>query len=270
MKYLILPLLALLFSSFSVKPDDVELVVVICSHNNDQYVEKNLTSLFSQTYPKWKMIYINDASTDKTAQEVERVIYTHKMQNRSVVIHNRTRQGAMANLYHAINAIPPRKVVVQLDGDDWLKHKKVLARIAEIYRDKNVWMSYGNYESYPQNAFKDSCHPFPAEVMQNASFRDYIWVAYPLRTFYAKLFQNIKADDLKYKGQFFPVVSDTGMMHPMFEMASQGHIYYEKEVLYVYRVNTGSNDFSVRKPLMDEVSAYIKALPKYPPLKQLF
>jgi glycosyltransferase involved in cell wall biosynthesis len=262
-----------LSASFHVRHDDVELVVVIPSYNNASYVEENLKSLFDQEYPKWQLIYLNDASTDNTRGEVDRCIRKYKMQNRCVVVHNKARLGAMANLYHAIHAIDPHKVVVQLDGDDMLKDKTVLGCVAKTYRNKNVWIRYGNSEATPKDStgwHNDSCHAFPEEVQINASFRYYTWVAYPLRTFYAKLFHNIKEADLKYKGQFFPVVSDTGMMHPMLEMAANGHIHFEKKVLYIYRVNTGNNDFFVRKPLMDEVSSYIKALPKYPALNQLF
>jgi glycosyltransferase involved in cell wall biosynthesis len=260
-------------SRFHVRHDDIEIVVVICSYNNEKYVEENLKSLFCQEYPKWQLIYLNDASLDKTGNEADRIIYKYKMQNRCVVVHNKDRQGAMSNIFHAVHAVNPRKVVVLLDGDDMLKDNTVLTRVAKIYRNKNIWMSYGNYESYPKDApgwHNDSCHAFPPEVLQNRSFRNYTWVAYPLRTFYAKLFHNIKENDLKYQGQFFPVVSDTGMMHPMFEMAANGHIHYEKKIMYIYRVNTGNNDFHLRKPLMDEVSNYIKYLPKYPVLKQLF
>lgn len=272
-KALTLLLLISSWLSAHVRHDDVELVVVIPSYNNAPYVEENLKSLFTQEYPKWQMIYLNDASTDKTGAEVERCVRKYKMQNRCVIVHNRERLGAMANLYHAIHAIDAHKVVVQLDGDDMLKDKTVLSLVAKTYRNKNIWISYGNYEATPKNApgwYNDSCHAFPEEVMNNADFRNYTWVAYPLRTFYAKLFHKIKEADLKYQGKFFPVVSDTGMMHPMLEMAANGHIHFEKKVLYIYRVNTGNNDFFVRKPLMDEVSSYIKALPKYPALNQLF
>ncbi len=269
---LLLSLSSWLPAAFHVRPDDIDIVVVICSYNNEQYAEENLKSLFIQEYPKWHLVYMNDASTDKTGTIVESLVHKHKMTKKAVIVHNRERKGAMANLFYAIRAVPPHKVIVQLDGDDMLKDKKVLGRIAKIYRNKNIWMSYGNYEAYPKNAgwHSDSCHAFPNEVLKNRTFRNYTWVAYPLRTFYAKLFHNIKEADLKYKGEFFPVVSDTGMMHPMFEMASEGHIHYEEKVLYIYRVNTGQNDFAIRKPLMDEVSAHIKSLPKYPPLKQLF
>lgn len=277
MKHTLLTLFLLLSSclsaAFHTRHDDVEIVVVIPSYNNEQHVEENLKSLFTQEYPKWQMIYLNDASTDRTGNEVERLVYKYKMQKKSVIVHNKKRLGAMANLYYAIHALAPHKVVVQLDGDDLLKDKTVLGRVAKTYRNKNVWITYGNYEATPIDApgwHNDSCHAFPPDVLINRSFREYTWVAYPLRTFYAKLFQNIKESDLKYNGEFCPVVSDTAMMHPMFEMAADGHIHFEKKVMYVYRVNTGNNDFFIRKPLMDEVSDYIKNLPKYPALKHLF
>ena len=43
-------------------------VFIVPSYNNEQWIERNMLSMFNQTYTKWRMIYINDSSTDSTHQ----------------------------------------------------------------------------------------------------------------------------------------------------------------------------------------------------------
>ena len=76
--------------------------------------------------------------------------------------------------------------------------------------------------------------------------------------------------DLCYENKFIESATDKAMMFPMLEMASKGHVKFVKDILYIYRVNTGANDFFLRRPLMEEVSAHIRKLPAYKPLKNLF
>lgn len=259
--------------AYKAKNGDVTITVIVCSYNNEPYLEENLKSLFEQDYPKWRMIYVNDCSQDKTGELAQKLVKKYKMEARATIINNKQRIGGLANTFYAVHTLDPRNVVVLYDGDDTFKNKKVLSKIARIYRNKKVWLTYGNYEAQPKNApgwFSDPCHAFPEEVMKNRTFRQHPWIAYPLRTFYAKLFQSIQEKDLKYKGQFMQVAWDAAMMYPMLEMASQGHIKFVDEVLYVYRVNTGANDFYLRKPLMEEIGSYLKKQPPYAPLKNLY
>jgi glycosyltransferase involved in cell wall biosynthesis len=254
-----------------VKPSDIDIVVVIPSYNNENYIQRNLKSVLKQDYPKWEMIYINDCSTDNTGSLVEEFVKKHHLEDRTTIIHNPERIGAMANIYQGAHRVDPKKVVVLLDGDDELKGSKVFSRVARIYRNKKIWMSYGNYKATPKNAWSnDPCYAFPRSVMKNQTFRRFTWICYPLRTFYAKLFHLIKKEDLMWQGKFLPVVSDPGYMFPMLEMASRYHIHFEKKVLYTYHVNNPINDFRINLPLMKEVSAHIRSLPKYKPLKKLF
>ena len=265
-------IVALLLCSFQMlEAIDPEFVVVIPSFNNEGYVEENLTSLFTQDYPKWEMIYINDASSDKTVEKMKCVIEKYGMEKRCQLISNQKRMGAMANIYNAVHRTSPEKIIVLLDGDDALKGPHVLSKIAKIYKKKNIWMTYGNYEAKPTTTWtNDPCIPIPKKVIQNHFFRYSSFIYYPLRTFYAKLFQLIKPQDLMWKGQFLPVVSDTGYMLPMLEMAADGHIQHVSKVLYIYHVDNPINDFKTKLPLMKEVSAYIRSIPPYKPLKRLF
>ena len=177
----------------------------------------------------------------------------------------------MANIYKGAHLAHAKKVVVLLDGDDALKDASVLSYIAKVYEDKKVWMTYGNYEAEPKHLWSnDPCVSIPSDVAKNHSYRYTRFIYYPLRTFYAKLFHRIKPQHLQWKNKFLPVVSDTGYMIPMLEMASNGHIKYIEKILYIYHVDNPQNDFRNRLAEMQEVSAALRKISPYKPLKKLF
>ena len=70
------------------------MVIVIPSYNNEQWVEKNLISVFNQKYENYRIIYVDDCSQDNTYNQVMRLRENYHQQNRMTAIHNQTRSGA--------------------------------------------------------------------------------------------------------------------------------------------------------------------------------
>ncbi len=241
------------------------LVVVTCSFNNEAYVQKYTESLACQTYRSWSLIYVNDCSSDRTGLLIEESVKKHGLSSKSTIIHNPKRQGAMANFYKTIHKIDPEAVVVCLDGDDRLSTPRSLEIIANAYCDKKTWMTYGNYIVEPPTV-KSICKPIPEAVMKNNTFRAHLWTTSHAKTFYAKLFQKIKKEDLCYKGQFVPVASDVAFMMPMLEMASHGHIKFITDTLYVYNYQNPLNDQKKQQALVTAVEKHIRGLKPYKPL----
>ncbi len=250
-------------------PGQVDFVVVIPSYNNEQYCINNLQSLLSQTYPFWTAIYINDRSTDATGQMVDNFVRQHNIGHKIKVVHNRKNVGAMANFYKWIHTVNPQHVIVHLDGDDKLAHPKVLEKLAYTYADKNVWMTYGSYKSEPDN-FVKVCRPFDDWVFKKNAFRKFEWVSSHLRSYYAKLFQNIKKRHFMYKGKFVPMACDLAIMFPILEQSSHGHIRFIPEELYIYNYQSPINDVKKNLSLILKVDKSIRKMSRYKPLKKLF
>lgn len=254
---------------FAKMPSKIDFVVVIPSYNNEQYCLHNLNSLAKQTYPFWKAIYINDASTDRTGALVEAFIKSRNLQDRIEVVHNAKNVGAMANFYNWINKIAPEKVVVHLDGDDRLAHPQVLETLAKVYADKKTWVTYGSYRPEPDD-FVRVCKPLPESVLKKNSFRDHEWVTSHLRSYYAKLFHNIKKQDFMVNGAFVPMACDLAIMFPILEQASDGHIRYIPEELYIYNYQTPINDEKKNYNLILDMDKKIRKKHRYKKLKNLF
>jgi len=207
-------------------------VIVTASYNNKDFYEGNLSSVFSQNYDNWHLIYINDCSTDGTGQLVQDFIDQHKMNDKVTLINNSQRHRHLYNQYHAIHHCHDNCVVVILDGDDKLAHPEVLTYLNKVYQDPNIWMTYGQFR-FESSGRLGRCVPLPADVVEQNNIRKFKWVTDHLRTFYAGLFKRIKKEDLMFNGSFFPRCADVAIMFPMAEMAGE-HIKFIPDVLYLY------------------------------------
>jgi len=49
-------------------------IIIIGSRNNGQWVKYNISSILSQDYPHYKVIYYDDASDDNTEVEFKNIV----------------------------------------------------------------------------------------------------------------------------------------------------------------------------------------------------
>lgn len=246
----------------------IEFTIIACSYNNERYCQKHLESIACQTYQHWSMIYINDCSLDRTGLIVEDFVHKKGLSQKVEIIHNCKRKGAMANMYAAIHSIDREKVVVCVDGDDYLSACNVLEKLAKVYEDKSVWVTYGNYRAEPVSV-PSICKPFPEHILQNNLFRSHSWISSHPKTFYAGLFQKIKKKDLQISGKFPMVASDVAFMLPILEMASKGHIRFIDEVLYIYNHANPINDQRLKYAETMATEKKIRDKTRYEPLTNL-
>lgn len=258
--------IAIIFVGNSLLPVSMvekEIVVMIASYNNKDWYKKNIKSVLNQKYTNYKAIYIDDCSPDGTGNRVEKYLKKHDINNKVMLIKNTKRYGAMANHYRAIHSCADDAIIVNLDGDDWFAHLNVLAKINEVYQTKDVWLTYGQFKSWPADIV-GFCREFPHEVIENNSFRSYDWISSHPRTFYAWLFKKIDLNDFMFEGKFFEVDCDQAEMLPMLEMAGF-HIACISEVLYRYNNVNPLNDDKQRGGLMAYINNFIRNKARYAP-----
>ncbi len=247
----------------------IEFAVVIPSYNNERYYYRNLDSIVHQkTDAHVQIIYINDCSTDRTGQLVDAYVKQYNLQSLITVIHNQKRVGALANLYNAIHQIEDTRVIVVVDGDDWLAYDQVLKRLEEEYQNRDTWLTYGQYMYYPEGV-DGICKEIPREIVQTNKFRQFSWVTSHLKTFYAGLFKRIELKDLQHNNEFFPMANDVAMMMPMLEMASRGHISFISDILYIYNHHNILSNHNINRELQVALTRVTYARKAYRPLDEL-
>lgn len=241
-------------------------VIVVPSYNNQAFYEKNLRSIEEQKYQNFRVIYINDASTDKTGPLVRRYLETSPLKERVSFIDNPQNLGALANLYFAIHSCRSDEIVTILDGDDWFAHADVLSDLNAYFANPDVWITYGDHLTYPDYK-KGESFPVVRGILEKGHARSAPWAFSHLRTFYAGLFQRIALEHLMYQGAFFPTTYDLAVMFPMIEMARE-HTFFIPKVHYIYNFANPINDCKNKLSKQQFFDQWIRKLPVYPALKE--
>ncbi len=276
--------LILAFSFFSsLQSSPIQFVILITSFNNEKYVTRNLDYAMSQqsTVP-YQVIYVNDQSTDNTAALVNDYKRTYDLpDSRLLVINNEERLGSGGgNIYRTVHThIEDYKVVVCVDGDDYLAHTQVLKHLEKVYANPDVWMTYGSFVVIPEGIHWTICGGYPDDVIQQRSFRKHYNVPSHLKTFRAALYKRIKREDLinDETGTFYDKAWDMAMMFPLLEMCapydaeSPNHSYYIDDILYMYNYDNPLSDYqdTGREEQM-RLDRKIRRLKPYEPLDSLF
>lgn len=246
------------------KQEEKRMVVVIPSYKNEEWVKNNLESVFAQRYQNYRVIYISDCSPDKTFEMAQSIVHKHGMENKTTLINNTERKGALRNLYEAIHSCDDDEIVVTLDGDDWFASRGVLNYLNRVYSGrKTVWLTHGTYIS--SKGDKGLSKAASTDIIERNAFREEFRCSH-LRTFYAWLFKKIKKEDLLYEGEFYSMAWDTAMMFPMLEMAGTRHAFINK-VLYIYNVENPISDWKKDESYQLMLDEYIRLKEKYTPLK---
>ena len=232
-------------------------VVIIPSYNNEDYVEKNLRSVLEQEYNNYRVIYVDDCSTDRTYEAALECVRAFEAEDKVTFIRNRENYKALYNLYYAIQTIPDDEIVVILDGDDWAAHSGVLKELNRYYADPNVWICYSQFITYPKY---EKGNMLPVNVNKR-TLRGQTFLP-QIRSFYAGLFKKIKLKDLLYQGEFFPSSWDLAIMLPLWEMGRH-HSVFIPDVLYVYNRESPLNDDKIHREKQALFKRYIRSLPPY-------
>ena len=240
------------------------ITIVTCSYNNINYYAKNLSTVLDQDYPNYRVIYIDDCSTDGTGEAVEEFLSNHPKRDIVSLVRNANRQGAMENFWRAIHTCGDEEIIAVVDGDDWLPGSKVLCNINEAYQNPNNWIVYTTYKNYPKNT-RGISRPLNPSIVQRRGIRAHPYVLSHMRTFYAGLFKKIKMQDLFYQRNFVPSACDVAMNFPMMEMA-YGHIHFLNKFLYIYNNTNPIADRKMHLREQQSVHRYVARLKPYSPL----
>jgi glycosyltransferase involved in cell wall biosynthesis len=263
--------LGLLFCGdvFCSQLSELPFVIIIPSYNNAAWYKKNIDSVLTQDYHKFRVIYVDDCSNDGMSELVQSYLQEYDVEHRVMYIHNEQHCGAMANFYKAIMTCDDREIICNVDGDDWLFDNQVLKKLNIVYQNENIWLTHGDFifdgECGGQKGTRSGYYAYSQRVIENSSYRLVAWNASALRTFRAWLFKNICYTDLLYENEFLPATHDMAIMFPMLEMAG-GRCAFIDDVLYVYNINQ-FNDNHVRAQLQRDLDVFIRRKRPYARLK---
>jgi len=242
------------------------IVIIIPSYNNEQWCTKNLISVFKQKYPNFRVIYIDDCSSDQTKQRVKEILKTYDNLNQVKLICNNTRKGSLANIYHAVHSCTDDEIIVQLDGDDWFAHDQVVKKINQLYCSCDILTTWGSFRNWPSKT-RGFCRKLKTKYKIHRKIRlQPVFPAGSIRTFYAWIFKKINKMDLVDKDyNFYQTAGDVAYMLPIIEMAGS-RTRYIPEILCIRNNQTPINDHKVNREKQQQITQEISEKKSYPKL----
>jgi glycosyltransferase involved in cell wall biosynthesis len=231
------------------------ITVVTPVYNAEKYITRCIESVAQQDYPNYKMIIIDDCSTDTTAAVAYDYInkLPKEIKNRFQVLVNEDNLGAVHNQISTIEFQCGDDIVMLLDGDDWLVNNPNLFHKYNNLYNEGAEFTYGSCWSVVDN-IPLIAQEYPPEVKANKTYRDYKFnwnMPYThLRTFLARnmrfhllqrgnrAFKNSNAAWLKAGG-------DTAVFYAMIEAAKPENVICIPDIVYHYNDANPLNDYKV-------------------------
>lgn len=226
-------------------------IIISPSFNNEKWAEVYYDSINTQTYDNYKVIYINDNSTDNTQNKIEELT---KGNSKFTIINHKENKGAAYNYIEYLPSLnlEDEDILIHLDGDDWLAYPTTLEDLNRVYNQNDYWMTYGKFITYPDMELGNPQNtPYPDFVKQYKLYRKDQWRASHLRTYKYFLFSKIENEDLKskYDGEYFWHASDLAWAYPCLEMCPPDKIGVLEDVSYIY--NTSGSERTKERESQD-------------------
>ncbi|MBQ5473125.1 MAG: glycosyltransferase [Lachnospiraceae bacterium] len=105
--------------------------IILPIYNTEEYLEKCLNSILAQTYQTWELIAVNDGSTDKSGEILDRYAAKDK---RIHAIHQEN--GGESHARNVALRVAKGDYIAFVDCDDWLEPKmyEKMIQTAEYYK----------------------------------------------------------------------------------------------------------------------------------------
>lgn len=187
-------------------------VFIVYACNQAPWCEKSLRSIFEQEYDHYRVVIIDDASSDETFERMRKFIVDNQQEQRAILVQNEKRLGAVASLYRAIDGCLDREIAIPLEAKDWMAHPFVLRRLNFAYQNPDVWLTFGQAVEYPSYAIVEP----PLFTSQESRYAPGILQA--PSSFYAGLMKQIGLGDLFKEGRF--AKRKEAYLSPVFQMAA--------------------------------------------------
>jgi len=113
--------------------------VIMPAFNAERYIEESISSVINQTFNEWELIIVNDNSTDKTQEIIDR----YKYDKRIISVSNKNCLGAAKSRNKAIN-LSQGTYIAFLDSDDIWDESKLEIQL-KFMNENNIKFSFSSY-----------------------------------------------------------------------------------------------------------------------------
>ena len=233
----------------------IKFVFLIPAYNCKKEIKQTLMSVFAQSYDNWRVIFIDDVSTDGTGEYVAKISQAYDMCEKVNIIKREEKYGEVRNTISELASIEDDEIVVRLDGGDWLTDNDTLAMLCQIYTIHNAAVVY----TQQRWAFTDVNISGQIELQSGETIYEHPWVSSHLKTFKAKDLKAVPLNNFfDEDGKWIMIACDQAVFLPLIHLAIENKrpVVYFPRCCYHYNIDLEKpNLFTEERTLRQKRSA---------------
>jgi glycosyltransferase involved in cell wall biosynthesis len=220
-------------------------LIVSCFYNAEPFIERCVGSILTQDYQNYRVLFVDDASTDNGFDLIDD-------DERFIKIKNTENKGLLYNYAHYLPMYAnDDDIIIVVDGDDALQGNKSLTYLNDFYNENGCFVTYG--QSVWTDGRKGFARPYTESEFLN--LRKAPFIASHLRTFKYKCFKEIYNQDPELNcfkddnGEYLKAAPDVAIMFPVMEVAGFERVKYIDKILHLYNFHNPLSEHNVHQQL---------------------
>ncbi|SEG25573.1 rhamnosyltransferase [Halpernia humi] len=129
--------------------------ILMCTYNGEDFIEQQIQSILDQTHKDFKLIIVDDISSDRTVEILKKLILTD---DRIEFHQNEKNLGYFNNFLSGLKYVKSEYLFFADQDDIWLKNKIEIQLADLVKEDENVLMNFSNsYLLYNESDVNTIC-----------------------------------------------------------------------------------------------------------------
>lgn len=118
--------------------------VLMPTYNHEQFISEAINSVLGQTYQCWELIIIDDGSTDRTREEIRKLMNLKANGRVQLLIQSHKGPSHLSVTYNNALKYARGELLAILEGDDVWPPAKLEVQVSD-FADPRIVLSFGNY-----------------------------------------------------------------------------------------------------------------------------
>lgn len=207
----------------------MKISVIVAAYNVENYIEKCLNSIVSQTYRNLEIIVVNDGSTDRTLDKISNFA---KFDNRMIIINKPN--GGLSSARNAGIDCASGDYIGFIDGDDYIAedmYETLLEQMLKHHCEISMCAVLKVYNSYKENdCFRaESLVLNKTEALQALVEEEYVKHYAWNKLYEANLFNTVRYPEGKIYEDLFTTFKLFGLANRIAYTNKIGYNYVQRE-----------------------------------------
>lgn len=218
--------------------EDKSFVIFVFASEQEEYCDKTLESIFSQSYPSFRVVYLDEGESSRNYTKAEKFIFANGYEKKITMLKSSKPNELFEKFYQALHEAKDSEVIIHLAGSDWFASDQILHLLNDTYKDPDVWLSYGEYMEYP-SLKKQALAPTVNSILRDFRPEKTPWMRSHVKTYYAGLLKQMTPTSDGLRNQALSK-EDRFLMLSLLKVG-KWHVKFIPEVLAIYDSQTQKN-----------------------------